>query len=94
MDRLSNMAVFVRSVDAGSFSAAREELDLSPELVGMQIRQLEQHLRVRLLDRTTRRQSLSDFGERFYERAKFILAEVEHPGCRPIRRAVRAFSSS
>lgn len=77
MDRLSSMALFVRAVDAGSFSAASEELDISPQLVGKQIRQLEQHLGVKLLNRTTRRQSLTDFGQRFYERAKIILAEVE-----------------
>jgi DNA-binding transcriptional LysR family regulator len=77
MDRLSSMALFVRAVDAGSFSAASDELDISPQLVGKQIRQLEQHLGVKLLNRTTRRQSLTDFGQRFYERAKIILAEVE-----------------
>jgi DNA-binding transcriptional LysR family regulator len=77
MDRLSSMGVSVRAVDAGSFSAASEELDVSPQLVGKQIRQLEQHLGVRLLARTTRRQSLTEFGQRFYERAKIILAEVE-----------------
>ena len=77
MDRLSSMALFVRAVDAGSFSAASEELEISPQLVGKQIRQLEQHLGVKLLNRTTRRQSLTDFGQRFYERAKIILAEVE-----------------
>ncbi len=77
MDRLSSIALFVRAVDAGSFSAASEELEISPQLVGKQIRQLEQHLGVKLLNRTTRRQSLTDFGQRFYERAKIILAEVE-----------------
>ncbi|MDY7510319.1 LysR family transcriptional regulator [Ralstonia wenshanensis] len=77
MDRLSSMAVFVRAVDAGSFSSAGLALDMSPQLVGKQVRLLEQHLGVRLLNRTTRRQSLTDFGQRFYERAKIILAEVE-----------------
>jgi DNA-binding transcriptional LysR family regulator len=71
------MAVFVRVVDAGSFSSAGQALDMSPQLVGNHVRMLEQHLGVRLLNRTTRRQSLTDFGERFYERAKIILAEME-----------------
>jgi DNA-binding transcriptional LysR family regulator len=77
MDRLTSMAVFLRAVDAGSFSAAGAALDMSPQLVGKQIRMLEQHLGVRLLNRSTRRQSLTDFGQRFYDRAKIILAEVD-----------------
>ena len=77
MDRLASFAVFVRAVDAGSFSAAGAALDMSPQLVGKHVRLLEQHLGVRLLNRTTRRQSLTDFGQRFYERARIILAEVD-----------------
>lgn len=77
MDRLAAIAVFVKAVEAGSFSGAGEALGTSPQLVSKQIRQLEQHLGVRLLNRTTRRQSLTDFGQRYYERALIILAEVD-----------------
>lgn len=77
MDRLNAMSVFVRAVELGSFSAAAEALRMSPQLVGKQVQKLEQHLGVQLLHRTTRRQSLSDFGQAFYERSKIILAEVE-----------------
>jgi DNA-binding transcriptional LysR family regulator len=77
MDRLTNMATFVRAVELGSLSAAAEDLNLSPQLVGKQVRALEQHLGVALLHRTTRKQSLTDFGITFLERAKVILAEVE-----------------
>ncbi|PLR22653.1 LysR family transcriptional regulator [Caulobacter zeae] len=77
MDRLQAMAVFVRTVELGSFSAAADALLMSPQLVGKHVQRLEQHLGVQLLLRTTRRQSLTDFGRTFYDRAKIILAEVE-----------------
>jgi DNA-binding transcriptional LysR family regulator len=48
------MAVFVRAVDLGTFSAAAEALDLSAPMVGKHVQFLEQHLGVRLLNRTTR----------------------------------------
>ena len=50
---------------------------MSPQLVGKQVGQLEEHLGVQLLQRTTRRQSLTEVGRRFYERAKLILSEME-----------------
>jgi len=71
------MNVFVKAVDSGSFSAAADALRMSPQLVGKHIQTLEQHMGVRLLNRTTRRQSLTDIGQSFYERARIILAEVE-----------------
>lgn len=77
MDRLNAMAVFIKAVELGSFSAAADALRMSPQRVGKQVRQLERHLGVQLLHRTTRRQSLTDYGQQFYERAKAILAEVE-----------------
>lgn len=77
MDRLAAMAVFVRTVELGSISAAAEAMDLSAQLAGKQVRALEQSLSVKLLNRTTRRQSLTDSGRAFYERAKYILAEME-----------------
>jgi len=77
MDRLTQMATFVKAVDLGSFSAAAEDLNLSPQLVGKHVKMLEQHLGVSLLNRTTRRQSLTDFGQAFYQRAKMILADVQ-----------------
>ena len=77
MDRLTSLAVFVRSVELGSFSAAGDALQMSSQLVGKHVQEIEQRLGVRLLNRTTRRQSLTDFGRVFFERAKIILAEVE-----------------
>ncbi len=77
MDRILSMQVFAKSVEAGSFSAAADALNLSSQLVGKHVQALERHLGVRLLHRTTRRQHLTEAGEAFYERVKIILAEVE-----------------
>lgn len=77
MDRLEQMTCFVRAVELGSFSAAAEDLQLSSQLLGKQVKLLEQHLGLSLLNRTTRRQSLTDFGQAFYQRAKLILADME-----------------
>jgi DNA-binding transcriptional LysR family regulator len=77
MDRLTSLAIFVKAVDLGSFSAAGNALNMSPQLVGKHVQGLEHRLGMRLLARTTRRQSVTDFGRLFYERAKIILAEVE-----------------
>ncbi|MBN9217484.1 MAG: LysR family transcriptional regulator [Mesorhizobium sp.] len=77
MDRLESMAVFVRAVDLGSFAAAAVALDLSGPMVGKHVRSLEERLGVRLINRTTRRQSLTDFGRAYYERCRIVLAEAE-----------------
>ncbi|WID97546.1 LysR family transcriptional regulator [Bosea vestrisii] len=77
MDRLTSMTVFVRAVDLGSFAAAAAALDLSAPMVGKHVRFLEERLGVRLLNRTTRRQSLTEFGRAYYERCRTVLAEAE-----------------
>ncbi len=77
MDRLLSMNVFAKAVEAGSFSAAGEALNMSSQLVGKHVQTLEQHLGIRLINRTTRRQHLTEAGFAFYERVKIILAEVE-----------------
>jgi DNA-binding transcriptional LysR family regulator len=71
------MAVFVKAVDLGSFAAAAEALDLSGPMVGKHVRSLEERLGVRLINRTTRRQSLSDFGRAYYDRCRIVLAEAD-----------------
>jgi DNA-binding transcriptional LysR family regulator len=77
MDRLTSMAVFVKAVDLGSFAAAAAALDLSGPMVGKHVRFLEERLGVRLLNRTTRRQNLTEFGRAYYERCRMLLAEAE-----------------
>ncbi len=77
MDRLTSMAVFLRAVDLGSFAAAAEALEMSGPMVGKHVRFLEERLGVRLLHRTTRRQSLTEFGQAYYERCRTVLAEAD-----------------
>ncbi|KRQ91004.1 LysR family transcriptional regulator [Bradyrhizobium valentinum] len=77
MDRLSSMAVFVKAADLGSFAAAADALDLSGPMVGKHVQFLEQRLGVRLINRTTRRQSLTEFGRAYYDRCRSVLAEAE-----------------
>lgn len=76
MDRLTSMQVFAKAVEQGSFSAAASALGMSSQLVGKHVRVLEQSLGVRLLNRTTRQQSLTDIGRSYYERVRQILADV------------------
>ena len=58
------MAVFVRVADLGSFAAAAKEFRLSPTMVGKHIRHLEQRLGSLLVNRSTRRQSLTELGRK------------------------------
>ena len=80
MDKLQAMQLFVRVVDAGSFTAGAEQMGISRALASKQIQALEDVLGVRLLNRTTRRISLTDPGKNYYARANDILnalAEAE-----------------
>lgn len=77
MDRLTSMAVFVRTVELGSFAAAAEALQLSAPMVGKHVRFLEDRLGARLINRTTRRHSPTEFGRAYYERCRLVLAEAE-----------------
>ena len=62
MDRMAGMAVFTKVVSSGSFSAAARELEISQASVTKQIKELESWLGARLLNRTTRRLSLTEAG--------------------------------
>lgn len=75
MDRLTTLEVFVRVVECGSFAAAAKALDLSPAMVARHVQRIEAGLGTRVLHRTTRRQSLTDVGRLYLERAKAVLAE-------------------
>lgn len=77
MDRLTSMAVFVKAVDLGSFAAAADAFEMSGPMVGKHVRFLEERLGVRLLNRTTRRQSLTEPGQVYYERCRAVLSEAE-----------------
>ncbi|MBM3347917.1 MAG: LysR family transcriptional regulator, partial [Betaproteobacteria bacterium] len=77
MDQLSAMRVFVQVVETGSFARAAERLDISTSACSRQVADLEAHLGGRLLNRTTRRLSLTESGRAFYERTLQLLADLE-----------------
>ena len=77
MDRLSSMNAFVMAAELGSYARAAERLNMSAQMVAKHVTALEQRLGARLLNRTTRRQSLTELGNAYYERCKHILTEAE-----------------
>jgi DNA-binding transcriptional LysR family regulator len=77
MDRLTSLQVFGRVVECGGFSAAARRLNMSVTMVGNHIQSLEDRLGVRLLNRTTRKVSLTETGKLYYERSSQILADLE-----------------
>jgi DNA-binding transcriptional LysR family regulator len=77
MDRFAELTALVRTVDRGSQAAAARELRITPAMVGRYIQALEDRLGVRLLNRTTARQSLTEAGVAFYAQASTILEQLE-----------------
>src|ERR1700758_1192415 len=77
MDRLTSLTAFVRVVDAGGFSAAGRKLNMSTTMVSNHVQALEDRLGVRLLNRTTRKVSLTEVGKAYYDRCIQILADIE-----------------
>ncbi len=77
MDRFDAMQAFVRVAETGSFTRAATDLGLARATVTQLVQQLEARLRVRLLDRTTRRVSLTADGSAFLERALRLLADLD-----------------
>lgn len=77
MDRALEMSVFTAVVDAGSFVGASETLRMSKAAVSRHVDSLEQRLSVRLLQRTTRRLSLTEEGRLFYQRSKEVLSALD-----------------
>ncbi|MDE1194989.1 MAG: LysR substrate-binding domain-containing protein [Pseudomonas sp.] len=77
MDRFDAMQAFVRVVESGSFTKAAETLHMSKTSVTQLIQQLEARLRVKLLNRTTRKVNVTADGAVYYERAVRVLADVD-----------------
>ncbi|MCP5424563.1 MAG: LysR family transcriptional regulator [Gammaproteobacteria bacterium] len=77
MDTLLSMKVFRQVVESNSFAAAAERLELSPAMVSKHVMALEDRLGSRLLNRTTRRLSLTESGRAYYERCAQILSDLE-----------------
>jgi len=77
VDSVAGMRILVRVVDSGSFSAAARQLGVAPSSVSRQINELEEDLGARLFARTTRKLSLTEAGQLYYERATSIINEVD-----------------
>jgi DNA-binding transcriptional LysR family regulator len=77
MDRLTSLTAFVRVVDSGGFSAAGRRLNMSTTMVSNHVQSLEDRLGARLLNRTTRKVSLTEVGKTYYDRCTQILADLE-----------------
>jgi DNA-binding transcriptional LysR family regulator len=76
VDKLHAMKIFVRVVEAGSFSAVAHESNVSQSAVSKQIAALERELGVKLLTRTTRVLALTEEGSHYFEQARRLLAEI------------------
>lgn len=77
MDRLTSLTAFVRVVDTGGFSAAARKLNMSTTMVSNHIQALEERLGARLLNRTTRKVSVTEIGKTYYDRCIQILSDLE-----------------
>ncbi|KAM3095779.1 LysR family transcriptional regulator [Phormidesmis sp. 146-35] len=77
MSRLHDLEVFVQVVNSGNFARAAAALEINPSAISRRISQLEDQLGVRLFNRTTRSLSLTEVGERYFNRCLSILAELE-----------------
>ncbi|MBG6480976.1 LysR family transcriptional regulator [Pseudomonas aeruginosa] len=77
MDRLLSMAVFVSAVEEGSLVSAARRFGLSPSMAGKHVSAIEEQLKVRLLQRSTRKLTLTDVGRSYYTRCKRLLEEYE-----------------
>ncbi len=76
MDKLRAMETFIAVVECGSFTGAAARLEMSAVMVGKYIALIERQLNTRLLERNTRRQSLTDAGRVYFDEAKRVLEQV------------------
>ncbi len=77
MDKVTSMKVFSAVARNGSFSDAARKLNISKAMASKHVQYLEQHLGVRLFNRTTRKLNLTDVGLAYFEKVDAILAEIE-----------------
>src|SRR5437016_7110621 len=88
MDRLTAMQVFAQVVESGSFARAAERLGLSTSAASRHVAELEAHLQTRLLNRTTRRVSLTESGRAYYERCVQLLGDLDEAEQEAARAAI------
>ena len=77
MDRFDNMRVFAKVVESSSFTGAAARLGMSASMVSQHVKELEERLAARLLNRTTRKVSPTEVGRAYYERCIRLLADLE-----------------
>ena len=77
MDTLDGMRTFVAVVSEGALTRAAERLDMSPQLVSKYLAQLESRLGARLINRSTRRLSITEVGQAYFERCRDVLADID-----------------
>jgi DNA-binding transcriptional LysR family regulator len=77
MDRFESMRIFARVVETSGFTTASAGLGISTSMVSQHVKQLEERLGARLLNRTTRRMSLTEVGRAYYDRCKRLLSDLE-----------------
>ncbi len=77
MDRFDNMRMFAKVAESASFTDAAANLHISASMASQHVKELEERLGVRLLNRTTRRVSLTEVGRAYYERCTRLLADLE-----------------
>ncbi|WP_222836932.1 LysR family transcriptional regulator [Advenella mimigardefordensis] len=77
MDRFQAMETFVRVIESGSFKKAADTMQVLPSTVTRTIKELESHIGVRLLNRTTRALSVTNAGLRYYDACKTLLRDVQ-----------------
>ena len=77
MDRLTSMRLFARVVEHGSFTAAAEGVGLSPTMIANHVKDLEHHLGVQLLSRTTRISEVTQAGQQYYEHCLTITRQIQ-----------------
>ncbi|KAG0733322.1 hypothetical protein G6F23_013461 [Rhizopus arrhizus] len=77
MDQFAALRALRAILDAGSFTAAAERLGTTHSAMSRQLRQLEEHLQVRLLDRNSRRLSLTEAGRDYYREAGALLDRLQ-----------------
>ena len=77
MGQLEDMYIFLRVVETGSITRAAEKMNIAKSAVSKRLSLLEQKLGIKLINRTTRKSSITEAGQRYYQRSKLIVDEVD-----------------
>lgn len=77
MGQLEDMYIFLRVVETGSITKAAEQMNIAKSAVSKRLALLEQKLGIKLINRTTRKSSITEAGQRYYQRSKLIIDEVD-----------------